>query len=132
MDIRQDWFTPISNWDSPSFVNFDCGLSAPLRFTIQNGGLDTESYQFEWDFFCAFQTVRDGLRYPWNLTPGDLYKSGASNIITESSWIAHIQKESGLLDHHYPNCRHYAIYTSSFWIEVISNQEPKITKNDVR
>lgn len=131
MDTRQDWYTPISGWNSTGFISFNAGLASPLVVTVQNEKQDGESYQFEWNDYCAFQTILDGLRYPWKLTASDMCKSSPTHIIAESSWIAQIENQSGLLNHHYPNCKHYAIYTTSFWIEVIAEGEPKITKVNV-
>lgn len=131
MDTRRDWNTPISGWVYPGFLKLESDLDV-MKFVVQDQGKhgSGEIYRFEWREFCAFRSTLEEHRYPWLKLAKDPCSSAPTHIIADSSWIDQLRTEGGLLDSIYPDAQHYAIYTTSFWIEVISNREPKIVRGD--
>lgn len=127
MNIRQDWFTPVSEEEYLSFVSATIGKGCDV---IVRGSRSKRTWLFKWQNCLAFLNTDEGLRLPWHYSQrqassGPWGKSGGTHKVTDSSWI----KELGeLLAHHNPGCQHFCIATDDYWTEVVSEHEPEITE----
>jgi len=122
---RQDWYTPVSSFKTINFTRlWDDGS---LVLAVENAECgDDRVFKFTWPTFYSYRSTMEGDGLPWSLAAKEPWLSGCTQQLSESDWIRGLRERSDYFQTVHPNAIHYVICTSTYVIEVLSNERPEI------
>jgi hypothetical protein len=120
---RKTWSTPVSHLVPLAFAS----LEDAEQFAIvvhQEGSSDR--LFFRWNELIAYRCTKEEHGLPWEFNASELKSAGCTHFVDDSPWIAQLRDGNDLFDLLAHNAVHFVILTTTYVVEVISNEQPVV------